>query len=75
MGSEIEWLTPQGEYRPTEYVQGWLRFWFDEDKRLVIAKKFQIARIAFIRKAWGRDKELKIEGFDVVVEVEVTFYG
>ena len=23
-GSEIEWLSPQSEYRPTEYVQGWL---------------------------------------------------
>lgn len=22
MGSNIEWLTPQSEYRPTEYVQG-----------------------------------------------------
>lgn len=65
MGSEIEWLSPQGEYRPTEYVQDWLKFWFDEDKRLVIAKKFQVARVMFIRKAWGRDKELKIEGFDV----------
>lgn len=22
-GCEIEWLTPQSEYRPTEYIQGW----------------------------------------------------
>ena len=25
-GTEIEWFTPQSEYRPTEYVQGWLSF-------------------------------------------------
>ena len=64
-GSEIEWLTPQSEYRPTEYVQGWLQFWFDEAKRLETAKRFQMARIAYIQKTWAKDKELKIEGFDV----------
>lgn len=25
-GTEIEWLCPQSEYRPTAYVQGWLSF-------------------------------------------------
>lgn len=25
-GTEVEWLNPQSEYRPTEYVQGWLSF-------------------------------------------------
>lgn len=24
MGAEVYWLTPQSEYRPTEYLQGWL---------------------------------------------------
>lgn len=28
MGCEIEWMTPQSEYRPTEYMQGWMKFWF-----------------------------------------------
>ncbi len=23
MANEIEWLSPQSEYRPTEYIQGW----------------------------------------------------
>ena len=64
MGSEIEWLTPQSEYRPTEYVQGWMSFWFDEDKRLEVAKEFQIARLHFLQKLWSKDRELKQEGFD-----------
>lgn len=63
-GSEIEWLTPQGEYRPTEYVQGWLGFWFDELKRLQAAKYFQAKRIDFIEQVWGKDRDLKAEGFD-----------
>ncbi|GAB3050164.1 type I-F CRISPR-associated endonuclease Cas1f [Acinetobacter apis] len=63
MGSEIEWLTPQSEYRPTEYMQGWMGFWFDEQKRLYAAKQFQYARIDFIRKVWAKDKDLKEYGF------------
>lgn len=62
MGSEIEWLMPQSEYRPTEYIQGWMQFWFNEAKRLEAAKTFQQARISFIRSIWSKDKELKAEG-------------
>ena len=40
-GSEIEWINPQSEYRPTEYVQAWLKFWFDDDRRLTVAKHLQ----------------------------------
>ncbi len=61
--SEIEWFTPQSEYRPTEYVQGWLSFWFDEAKRLQVAKHFQLLRINFLQSAWNKDKDLKNEGF------------
>lgn len=63
MGSEIEWMMPQSEYRPTEYMQGWMSFWFDDAKRLAVAKQFQLARIEFIRKIWAKDKDLKDEGF------------
>jgi len=65
MGNEIEWLCPQSEYRPTEYVQGWLSFWFDEQKRLRVAKQFQQQRIRFIQQAWTKDKDLQAEGFSV----------
>ncbi|MCU4305238.1 type I-F CRISPR-associated endonuclease Cas1f [Acinetobacter ursingii] len=63
MGSEIEWMMPQSEYRPTEYMQGWMSFWFDDAKRLDVAKQFQFARIEFIRRIWAKDKDLKDEGF------------
>jgi len=62
-GSEIEWLTPQSEYRPTQYVQGWLSFWFEEEKRLEVAKELQKTRINYLIKVWNRDKELKNENF------------
>ena len=62
--NEVEWLTPQSEYRPTEYIQGWMQFWFDPEKRLKIAKQFQVARLHFIHRVWQQDKQLKAFGID-----------
>jgi len=64
MANEVEWFTPQSEYRPTEYLQGWMGFWFDDGQRLAAAQKFQQARIGFLLEVWRRDRELKLEGFD-----------
>jgi CRISPR-associated protein Cas1 len=64
MANEIEWLSPQSEYRPTEYIQGWMLFWFDEAKRLQAAKQFQHARIQFLKRVWTKDRDLKAEGFN-----------
>ena len=61
--NEIEWLSPQSEYRPTEYVQGWMSFWFDEVKRLQVAKQFQKLRIDYLENVWGNDRDLQSEGF------------
>ena len=64
-GAEIEWLSPQSEYRPTEYVQGWLSFWFDDQKRLQVAQAFQQARIDYLSRIWTKDRDLQGEGFYV----------
>ena len=64
MSTEVEWLTPQSEYRPTEYLQGWLQFWFDDRKRLEAAREFQYARIQFLKRVWAKDKDLQAEGFN-----------
>jgi len=65
MGCEIEWMTPQSEYRPTEYLQGWMGFWFDRDARLKVAKQFQASRIDYLETIWHKDADLKAEGFVV----------
>ncbi len=77
-GSEVEWITPQSEYRPTEYLQGWLSFWFDDEKRLEVAKSFQKYRIEFIAQVWNNDKYLQDFGFyadDVAIEKTLTTYS
>ncbi len=65
MASEVEWLTPQNEYRPTKYLQGWMSFWFEEEKRLLTAKRFQQARIEYIQRVWGKDRNLREARFYV----------
>ena len=65
MATEIEWLTPQSEYRPTEYIQGWMKFWFEDKKRLLAAKLFQQERIRFLENVWSKDRDLKAAGFSI----------
>jgi len=62
-GNEVEWLSPQSEYRPTEYMQGWMSFWFYESRRLQVAKSFQQARINYLKTVWEKDRDLKAENF------------
>ncbi|MCD0461978.1 type I-F CRISPR-associated endonuclease Cas1f [Roseiconus lacunae] len=56
--AEIEWFSPQSEYRPTEYVQAWMKFWFDDTKRLRAAKYLQRKRLDYLEKCWARDERL-----------------
>lgn len=60
---DVAWLPPQSEYRPTEYLQQWVRFWFDDALRLGAAKAFQQARLARLRQHWAGSKTLKEQGF------------
>ncbi|MDZ7810039.1 MAG: type I-F CRISPR-associated endonuclease Cas1f [Arhodomonas sp.] len=49
---EVVWFSPQSEYRPTEYLQRWVGFWFDESQRLTAARRFQQARLERIANNW-----------------------
>ena len=59
------YISPQSEYRPTEYIQNWMSFWFDDDKRLKAAKRIQQLRLDYMHRVWSKDKDLKSEGFTV----------
>lgn len=61
---EVAWFSPQSEYRPTEYLQAWVRFWFDDNLRLAAAKAFQKTRAARIREQW-QQRALREAGFTV----------
>lgn len=53
---DVSWLNSQSEYRPTEYLQHWVSFWFDEHQRLAAAVAFQRVRIEQIRLHWLSSK-------------------
>ena len=62
---EVAWFAPQSEYRPTEYLQHWVRFWFDDALRLAAAKAFQHARLQRIAQQWVGSRALRDAGFVV----------
>lgn len=61
---EVAWFSPQSEYRPTEYLQRWVAFWFDDERRLEAAKVFQRLRLQFIQQQWCSSMFSK-SGFEV----------
>ncbi|WP_434155757.1 type I-F CRISPR-associated endonuclease Cas1f [Pseudomonas sp. JZ134] len=62
---EVAWFSPQSEYRPTEYLQRWVSFWFDDSKRLKAAKAFQQARLQQIEKQWLTSRLLLDADFQI----------
>lgn len=65
---EVAWFSPQSEYRPTEYLQQWVRFWFDDTKRLAAARRFQLARLERIETLWLQSRTIVDAGFEVPEE-------
>jgi CRISPR-associated protein Cas1 len=61
---EVAWFQPQSEYRPTEYLQAWVRFWFDDALRLQAAKQLQTLRLQRIQSQW-QTRALREAGFEV----------
>ncbi len=62
---EVAWFSPQSEYRPTQYLQGWVGFWFDDEKRLKAAKILQQARLQRLQRLWLNNHALHEAGFEV----------
>lgn len=71
--TDIAFLAPQSEYRPTEYMQEWVRAWFDEPRRLAMAKKMLRQRLEWTLEAWSEDGELLKRGVKVGDETARRF--
>ena len=65
-------LTPQSEYRPTEYMQAWMRMWLDDAKRLSVAKIFFETRLRLTLKSWSSLSFLKTRNV-VLSEPEIGY--
>lgn len=60
---EVAWFNPQSEYRPTEYLQYWVQFWFDDALRLEAARAFQIERAKRVETLWLDTRFQRSTGF------------
>ena len=60
---EVAWMPAQSEYRPTEYLQHWVRFWFDDALRLEAAKRFQRVRLLRLIEHWTNSRSLQDAGY------------
>lgn len=61
---EVAWFSPQSEYRPTEYLQAWVSFWFDDELRLAAAKQLQRRRLEWMSERWTSNA-VREAGFEV----------
>ena len=76
-GTDVEWINSKSEYRPTDFLQKWVSFWYDDNLRLAAAKKFQNLRINFIKKIYSKDKLFMENGFQTdsyEIENAITHY-
>ncbi len=65
---EVAWFSPQSEYRPTEYLQHWVRFWFDDVLRLAAAKALQTARLRYLLQHWTAHTKARESVFSISLE-------
>ena len=56
--TDYTFLAPQSEYRPTEYMQAWVKAWFDEPTRIAMAKQVLRKRAEWTLDAWSDNSEL-----------------
>lgn len=56
--TDMTFLTTQSEYRPTEYMQGWMRLWLDDAKRVEAARRMLKKRMEWTFTSWSGDAEL-----------------
>ncbi len=62
---DLTFLAPQSEYRPTEYMQTWMKAWLDDDARLLMAKILLLERISIVSATWQKNFNLIEQGIKV----------
>lgn len=72
--TDYVFLEPQSEYRPTEYMQSWLKIWFDDTLRLEKAKILLQERLEFTALVWQRNKFLIEKGIIFPKSQELKFH-
>ncbi|MEJ7137839.1 type I-F CRISPR-associated endonuclease Cas1f [Amphibiibacter pelophylacis] len=64
-GIDPVFMAPQGEYRPTEYMQAWIRMWIDDDTRLEAGRQMLRQRCQWVQRTWSASRALVDRGVQV----------
>jgi CRISPR-associated protein Cas1 len=72
-GIDPVFMAPQGEYRPTEYMQAWIRMWIDEEARIEAGRQMLRHRYRWVQRAWAASRELVSHGVSVDEAAVVRF--
>jgi CRISPR-associated protein Cas1 len=72
--TDLTFLTPQSEYRPTEYMQAWLRLWMDEDKRLDLGRRLLLERSRYASAMWTQNPILGQRHIHIPTQLLTKFH-
>lgn len=61
----IEWIAPVSEYRPTSYIQEWIKIFYDDDRRFEVAKQFQKNRILYIHEQYALIEDFEFSNLEL----------
>lgn len=71
---DMAFMTPQSEYRPTEYMQSWAESWFDATRRFELARTFLQRRATVAEKFWTKNDYLQQLNIIIPTEQLNNFY-
>lgn len=70
---DIAFLNPHSEYGPTEYMQRWAHKWFDEPRRIQMARELVAVRIHYCLQAWSKNPILLARSIKIPDEIHERF--
>ncbi len=70
---DLAFLTPQSEYRPTQYMQQWMTLWLDEALRLRCARRLLLRRLEITQAAWSCDPDLGRANIGITLKMADDF--
>ncbi len=73
MATDMVFMAPQSEYRPTEYMQRWVQLWFDEEKRVELGRQLLLSRLEYAQKHWGKNPALCKAGIQIPENLRDSF--
>lgn len=73
--TDVVFLVPQSEYRPTQYMQAWAQLWLDPEARLGLARQFLRQRAEVATQTWANTASLQKLGVSLPADALAEFFA